>query len=73
MKDFRIGIVYADNNNRKMAGKPMLRIRHYNKSWWRSHRKDFEKFAEKYTDKFDKRNILTAYAMMNCPSVRMVE
>lgn len=35
MKDFRMGIVWADNNSRKMQGKPMLRIRHYNKAWWR--------------------------------------
>lgn len=48
MKDFRMGIAWADNNGRKMAGKPMLRIKHYNKAWWRRVGKDFTKALVNY-------------------------
>ena len=73
MKGYRIGVRAAMNNRRKMQGDPMLRIKHYNKAWWRSHRKDADRFVEERAGKFSRADLLAVYGMMNCSSVRIVE
>lgn len=74
MKGFRIGVRAAMNNRRKMQGDPMLRIKHYNKAWWRSRRKDVEKFVDRnISGPCSREDLLVLYGMMNCSSVRIVE